>query len=170
MLIGTSIAERLNQRAYFGIFCQLWLLTCVLALRLLPADANRWVTYGIITVLIGYPYPHAVQVAWCSRISNAVSTRTVSAALYNMAVQMQYIAAANVYREDDRPLYHRGNTTLATVAIMNIAIYLFAKMYYVRRNKVKRHKWNEMSKQEQKTYLKTTTDTGSRRLDFQFVS
>ena len=131
MIIATPIAERYNQRALFGAFCQVWMLLCIVALRLLPADANRWVTYGITTLLIAYPYPHPVQVAWCSRISNAVSTRAVSAALYNMAVQLQYIVAANIYREDDKPLYRRGNTVLAWIAGLNIGIYLLAKLVCV---------------------------------------
>lgn len=128
MLIFTPIVERLNQRALFGVFSQIWLLACVLGLRLLPANAGRWSTYIVTAVLIGYPYPHPVQVAWCSRISNSVSTRAVSAALYNMAVQLQYIGAANVYREDDRPLYKRGNTILAAVAGVNIVLYLLVKL------------------------------------------
>lgn len=88
MVVATPIAERYNQRALFGAFCQVWMVACIIALRLLPSDASRWTTYGITTLLIAYPYPHPVQVAWCSRISNAVSTRAVSAALYNMAVQL----------------------------------------------------------------------------------
>ena len=127
-MIATPLAESYNQRALFGVFCQVWMLACVIALRLLPSDAGRWSTYAITTLLISYPYPHPVQVAWCSRISNAVSTRAVSAALYNMAVQLQYIIAANIYREDDKPLYRRGNTVLAWVGVVNIVIYLLAKL------------------------------------------
>lgn len=128
MIIATPLAERYNQRAIFGAFCQVWMVACIVALRFLPADASRWTTYGITTLLISYPYPHPVQVAWCSRISNTVSTRAVSAALYNMAVQLQYIIAANIYREDDKPHYRRGNTVLACIGGVNIVIYFLTKM------------------------------------------
>lgn len=128
MIIATPIAEHYNQRALFGVFCQIWTFACIVALRMLPADAGRWTTYAITTLLISYPYPHPVQVAWCSRISNSVSTRAVSAALYNMAVQLQYIIAANIYREDDKPLYRRGNTILAWIGGINIIIYLLTKV------------------------------------------
>ncbi|KAF2479861.1 major facilitator superfamily domain-containing protein [Neohortaea acidophila] len=170
MLIFTPLAERFNQRAIFGALAQIWLLACVLGLRFLPADAGRWTTYIVTGLLISYPYPHPVQVAWCSRISNAVSTRAVSAALYNMAVQLQYIIAANVYREDDRPLYRRGNSVLACIGGMNIVIYLLVKVYYTKRNQQKRKQWNALSPEEQEVYRQNTTDAGSRRLDFQFVS
>lgn len=62
-MLATPIAERLNQRALFGAFCQIWLLACILGLRFIPQDASRWATYGITMLLIAYPYPHPVQVA-----------------------------------------------------------------------------------------------------------
>lgn len=44
---------------------------------------NAWGTYAIVTVLLCYPYCHAILVGWCSKNSNNVGTRTISAALYN---------------------------------------------------------------------------------------
>ena len=173
------------------MFSQLWVLPCLIALELLPSDANRWARYAAMTALIGYPYPHAMQVAWCSRISNSVRTRTISAAIYNskwlilsgqqaatladnvrtpVAVQVHGIISANVYREDDRPYYRRGNKVLICIAVMNIGVYLFAKAYYQRQNKVKRRQWNALSHEEQRAYLETTKDEGNKRLDFFFVS
>lgn len=104
MLIMTYISEKINQRAYPGIFVQLWFLPCVIALALVPDDVSKWGRYAAVTVLLSYPTPHPMQVGWCSRNSNTVRTRTVSAALYNMAVQVQGIISSNIYRQDDRPM------------------------------------------------------------------
>ena len=104
MLIMTYISERINQRSYLGIFVQLWFLPCVIAMSTLPATVSKWSRFALVTVLLSYPTPHPMQVGWCSRNSNTVRTRTVSAALYNMAVQLQAIIFSNIYQEDDKPL------------------------------------------------------------------
>ena len=171
MLICTSVFERLNQRSLYGVWSQLWAIPCLIALVFLPwGGAHRWSWWTVITVLIGYPYPHAMQVAWCSRISNSVRTRTVSAAVYNMFVQAHGIISANVYREDDAPDYRRGNKALIGVAVMNVFIYWATNVYYTQRNRRKKLKWDSMTSEEQKAYLETTTDQGNKRLDFRFVS
>lgn len=79
----------------------------------------------------------------------------------------------------------RGNKFLLGINIMNIGIYLLTKAYYTWRNKKREEKWNALTKevrerqtltlasltlvQEQLTYLDTTTDSGSKRLDFRFA-
>lgn len=104
----TYLSEKTNQRAYFGVFSQVWMLACIAALIALPiSTANPWTTYAILTTLLSYPTPHPIQVGWCSRISGTTRTRTVSAALYNMFVQVQSIISSNVYREDDIPDYSK---------------------------------------------------------------
>lgn len=104
MLIMTYISEKINQRAYLGIFVQLWFLPCVIAMSVIDASVSKWSRFALVTVLLSYPTPHPMQVGWCSRNSNTVRTRTVSAALYNMAVQIQAIIFSNIYQADDRPL------------------------------------------------------------------
>ena len=49
------------------------------------------------------PLAHAIQVGWCSRNSNTVRSRTVSAAMYNMFCQTGGIIASNVYRKGRPP-------------------------------------------------------------------
>ncbi|KAF9872593.1 major facilitator superfamily transporter [Colletotrichum karsti] len=170
MLILTWISEKVNQRALLGVFVEVWLLPCVIALAVIPSDVSRWATYALVVVLLSYPSPHPMQVGWASRNSNTVRTRTVSAALYNMSVQLQSIISANIYRRDDRPEYRRGNRVLAGVASLNIVIYATAKLYYVWRNKQRDRIWDAMSQEERQRYLDTTADKGSKRLDFRFAS
>jgi hypothetical protein len=126
MLTLTYYSEIFNERVFMGIFSQLWLLPNVLALLVLPDNVGQWAKFAVLTVLLSYPsgelfsfslfsFPslacktlttdaaHALHVGWCSRNSNTVRTRTVSAALYNMFVQVGGIIHANIYRAPDRP-------------------------------------------------------------------
>lgn len=82
MLFITYLSEIWNQRSYMGAAAQLWIFPCILALAVLPEETGSWVKFAVLTVLLSYPSVHAMQVGWCSRNSNSVRTRTVSAAVY----------------------------------------------------------------------------------------
>ncbi|KAF2449116.1 MFS general substrate transporter [Karstenula rhodostoma CBS 690.94] len=169
MLIFTYISEKINQRSLMGIFVQVWFLPCLVAMAVLPDSSSRWSRYALVTVLLSYPSPHPMQVGWCSRNSNTVRTRTVSAALYNMSVQLQAIIYSNIYQDDDKPLYRRGNKVLVGICVLNMFIYAFNKVYYIWRNKQRDRKWNALTAEEKVEYLDTTTAEGSKRLDFRFA-
>ncbi|KAF2689029.1 MFS general substrate transporter [Lentithecium fluviatile CBS 122367] len=169
MLIMTYISEKINQRSYLGIFVQLWFLPCVIAMSVIPDSSSKWARFVLVTVLLSYPTPHPMQVGWCSRNSNTVLTRTVGAALYNMALQLQAIIYSNIYLEDDKPLYRRGNRVLVCICILNIFMYIFSKVYYTWRNKKRDEKWDAMTVEQKVDYIETTTDEGSKRLDFRFA-
>ncbi|KAI0378899.1 MFS general substrate transporter [Hypomontagnella monticulosa] len=170
MLILTYISEIIDQRALLGLFTEFWYLPCVVALAILPENTSRWGTYALITVLLSHPTPHPMQVGWSSRNSNTVRTRTVSAAAYNICVQLQSIISSNIYRDDDKPLYRRGNRVLIGINCLNIVIYIAVKFYYVHQNKRRDRIWNAMSLDEQNAYRENTKDEGSKRLDFRFAS
>lgn len=110
-----------------------------------------------------------MQVGWASRNSNTVRSRTVSAALYNMSVQTSGVIAANIYRADDAPLYHRGNAILLSLVIGNIIWYSATKVYYVKRNQYRDRVWKGMNENERTTYRVETRDEGNKRLDFRFA-
>jgi hypothetical protein len=85
-----------------------------------------------------------------------------------MSVQLGGVIGANIYREDDKPLYHRGNSVLIAISILALAMFLFAKGYYIWRNKTREKIWGAMSVEERGVYLNTTKDEGNKRLDFRF--
>ncbi|ORX93897.1 major facilitator superfamily domain-containing protein [Clohesyomyces aquaticus] len=170
-LLGiTWISERLDSRASVCVWQSLWTLPCVIALYAWHGlIVNKWGTYALLTILLSYPYCHAFNVAWTSKNSNNVGSRSVSAALYNTMVQCGGIIGANIYREDDKPRYKRGNRNLIIINVLAIVLFLFAKVYYVTKNKIRDRKWNAMTREERIHYIRTTKDTASRRPDFRFA-
>lgn len=60
-------------------------------------------------------------------------------------VQLGNVIAANIYRKDDKPKYKRGNRQLIAINVLSIALFLFAKVYYVSKNKMREKKWNAMN-------------------------
>ena len=60
---------------------------------------------------------------------------------------MGSIIAANIYRNDDKPLYKRGNRNLIGINAMVIILFILAKIYYVVKNKIRDRKWNAMTPQ-----------------------
>ncbi|KAE8371481.1 major facilitator superfamily domain-containing protein [Aspergillus bertholletiae] len=170
LLALTRLSGYLNERALTSMLQCVWTLPCVLALRFWPETMeNAWGTYAVVTVLLSYPYCHAIVVGWASKNSNNVGTRTVSAALYNMCVQLGNIIGNNVYRADDKPKYRRGNTVLFALNILAILLFIATKVYYVLRNRHRERVWNSMTEEERQDYSNNTSDTGSKRLDFRFA-
>jgi hypothetical protein len=86
-----------------------------------------------------------------------------------MNVQLGGVIGANIYREDDKPLYRRGNSVLIGINLLAISLFVFAKVYYILRNRSRERIWNAMSAEEKTEYLETTTDEGNKRLDFRFA-
>lgn len=133
--------------------------------------ANLWIRYTLLTGLLSYLYSHAILVARNSKNSNTVRTRAVSAALYSMFVQAGNgnIVATNIYREDDKPLYRRGNKILLGICCFNILMFYLAKLYYIMRNRSRDRIWNAMSTEEKVNYIATSGDEGAKPLDFRFA-
>ncbi|KAM0716315.1 hypothetical protein Q7P37_007760 [Cladosporium fusiforme] len=170
LLLLTYLSEKWNERSFTAMSAQLYRLPFLIVLYVVDINSiNRWVAFAVLTLLLGTPSAHPLQVSWNSRNSNAVRLRTVSAALYNMTVQSAGIIASNVYRADDAPRYREGNKTLIAICILTMVQYLFTKAYYIWRNKSRAKIWDAMSEKEKKEYLETTTHEGNKRLDFRFA-
>ncbi|OAA47964.1 MFS transporter [Cordyceps fumosorosea ARSEF 2679] len=170
MLGLTYLAERVRNLSLVAMLGQVWALPFVIYVNVVDtATVNKWVMFAVITLLLGYPSSHPIQVAWTSRNSNTVRSRTVSAATYNMFVQGCSIISANVYRADDAPLYHRGNKAILGVVCMNITLYVLTKLYYVWRNKSRDDKWRAMTEEQKLQYLSNPPHQGNKRLDFRFA-
>ncbi|KXN90092.1 putative T-complex protein 1 subunit eta [Leucoagaricus sp. SymC.cos] len=170
MLLFTAyLSEQVNSRVAATIILQLWALPLLVALYTFSSHTSQWAYFAVVTLITGFPYIHPIQVAWASRNSFSVRTRTVSASVYNMFVQTGAIVYANIYRKDDKPLYKRGNRVLIAIASMNIVLYIFTHFFYKTLNARREKIWSSMTVQEQKDYINDTKDIGNQRLDFRFV-
>ncbi|CUA78239.1 putative transporter YIL166C [Saccharomyces cerevisiae S288c] [Rhizoctonia solani] len=165
----TQLSCITKERSIVSSLGNIWQLPFLIALSVLPDNANGWVRYTLLTLLLSYPYSHPIVVAWNSQNSNTVRTRTVSAALYNIFGQAGSIISTHIYNENDKPFYHKGNKVLVGITVWNILLFYLVKLYYIQRNKWKAARWNAMSTAERAHYLETTTDKGNKRLDFVFV-
>ncbi|KAL4727189.1 hypothetical protein ACLX1H_006090 [Fusarium chlamydosporum] len=169
LLIITWVSGRVKERGILSSLSNIWIFPWVLALVVLPGDISPWVRYALITGLLSYPYCHAILVGWNAKNSNSVRTRAISAALYNMTVQSGNIAASNIFREDDQPLYRRGNRVILYITSANIVLFYLVKWFYIWRNQVREKRWNALTREQQQDYLLNTTDEGQQRMDFRFA-
>ncbi|KAI0347971.1 MFS general substrate transporter [Trametopsis cervina] len=169
LLICGYFSEMVNSRVAATVVLQIWALPLLIALYTFNAQTSQWVYYAVVTLITGFPYVHPIQVAWASSNSSSVRTRTVSASIYNMFVQAGAMIGANIYRDDDKPLYKRGNRVLIGICAMNLFLYVFIYFFYRALNAKRAKKWDAMSPKEQQEYLDTTTDVGNKRLNFRFV-
>lgn len=92
----TWLTEKLNERFLLATISQFWCIPLLIALEVLPAKRNHWVSWILVTLLFCQPYFHPVLVAVTSRNAGTVRTRTMATALYNMMVQVSNIIGSNV--------------------------------------------------------------------------
>lgn len=170
LLFWTWVSEKINQRFLIALITQIWSLPLLIALVSLPAvfPNSNWARWAISTLLVGYPYCHAVLVALTSRNSGSVRTRTVGSSLYNMSVQMSNIISSQIYRDNDKPYYYTGNKILLGVLAWNVVFIIGVKAYYILINQRRDRIWFAMTREERIHYLSTTKDEGSKRLNFRF--
>ncbi|KAJ3572306.1 hypothetical protein NPX13_g5094 [Xylaria arbuscula] len=171
MILITAVSELVSNRALVAMAEDLWLLPNFAALIALPDPISPWSYFAIATVLLSFPYTHPIQVAWTSRNAGSVQNRTVSAAIYNIWVQVSAIIGANVYQPGDKPRYFKANTGLLVICIWMVVVqYPGTFLYYRWRNQQKAKIWDAMTPEEQHEYRRTTTDLGNKRLDFRFAT
>lgn len=170
MLALGFFSEYFHTRSMTLISNSIWILACLFPLRYWPgAQVNAWGTYALLTVALSAPVMYPVTISWCSSNSNSVRSRAVSAAVVNMFSQLATIVSSNIYRDDDAPLYHRGNEDLIGIAFGTLGLCIVARFYYPFRNRQKQKKWNAMTEEERQDYVHNSTDEGNKRLDFRFV-
>ncbi|KAI0407853.1 major facilitator superfamily domain-containing protein [Xylaria palmicola] len=170
-LIGiTWLSERFKERTGFAAVQSFWTLPLLIVLRFWSGTAkNVWGTYALVTVLLSYPASVAIMIGWLSKNANSVGSRTMSLTIQNILLLLGALWSNNIYVESDRPVYHKGNTTLIILNVLTLALLVFAKIYYILRNRHRDRVWARMTPEERHNYTHYSKDVGTRRLDFRFA-
>ncbi|KAF5613359.1 tartrate transporter [Fusarium tjaetaba] len=166
LILISWYSEKINNRMALLLYYSFWCFVLLLTLELLPANASPWAWYSATILMIGFPYIHSINVSLTSRNAGSVRTRTVGSAMYNMICQASSVISSQIYRDDDKPLYRRGNKVLLALVGWNVVMTVFIKGYYIWRNKTRERIWSAMPDEERDEYLRTTKDEGNKRLDF----
>lgn len=169
MFISTHLSVKYRSYAMVLAIVPIWIAFHLIILRYWEgAQVNKWGTWILISFLLGHPPTGPLSIGWCSVNANSVRSRTVSAAVVNIFSQAAGIVSSNFYREEDKPLYHKGNEILIVSALAALGWIFVARWWFIQRNRKKDSIWNAMSKEEQIDYTRTTTEKGNKRRDFRF--
>lgn len=97
--------------------------------------------------------------------------RAITAATYNVIVQIGSLIGSQIYRSDDAPYYYRGNKVLISIAGLSLLTFLVQRQWLIHLNKKKEQEWERLSVQERLTYQNEQGERevdGNRRFDFRF--
>lgn len=83
--------------------------------------------------------------------------------------QETHIFPLQIYNAPDAPLYRTGNKVLLGLVAWNIVLIASIRYYYKWRNSQRDKIWNSLTQEDRDSYLATTKDQGSKRLDFRFA-
>ncbi|KAM0745698.1 major facilitator superfamily transporter [Meredithblackwellia eburnea MCA 4105] len=163
-------SDYFKERAFHCFFGEFWCLPLLIALQTLQGNQS-WSRFTLTTMIAGYPYFHPLLSAWISENSFSIKKRAVTAATYNVIVQIGSVISSQIYRNDDKPRYHRGNKVLISICCGSLAVFLIQRFYLAYLNKQKLKVWNGMTEEERIVYqgdLTAREADGNKRVDFLF--
>lgn len=117
------------------------------------------------------PYFHPILSAWISENSFSVKKRALTAATYNVIVQIGSLIGSQIYRADDAPYYYRGNKVLISICALALVTFLMQRWWLIHLNKRKEKVWQSMLVTERMDYqsdMDKREMEGNKRLDFRF--
>ncbi|TIA48908.1 putative MFS transporter [Aureobasidium pullulans] len=139
------------------------------ALLILPPHGYSWVRFAIITLIIGSPSSHPIMASWISVNSFDPKKRGITIALFGTFHEIGSIAAAQIYRDDDKPYYYTGNKVLISICAVSIVGLLIHREVLKHINRKKQRAWESLSDVEQREYSKNQEHSiGNKSLTFRF--
>lgn len=109
--------------------------------------------------------------SWISENSFDVKKRAITAATYNVIVQVGSLIGSQIYRADDAPYYHRGNYVLLAICVLTLVVVIVQREFLRHLNRKKDVAWSAMTLEQQTAYqndIPAREKDGNRRLDFRF--
>jgi hypothetical protein len=165
-------SDYFNERAFHCILGEFWIMPLLIALITLPDGGREWGRFSLITLISGYPYFHPLVSSWISENTFDVKKRAITAATYNVIVQVGSLISSQIYRKYDGPYYKQGNTVLVSICALSLITFIVQRQYLVRLNKKKQQKWEQMTSEEKAVYqadVVSREQDGNKRLDFRFA-
>lgn len=162
----SRLSDRYGVRWVFAVLSALWVLPNLILLEVIPDFSSRWLRFTFITLIMGYPYYHPILISWISANANNPDRRSLGFAVYNIAVQAGNILAANVYRENDAPFYHRGNGVLIGLNVLSILIVVLIRQYFQHENRRREKEWEQLDEYEREEYIAASKGLGNKQLHF----
>jgi len=172
MLTLAYSSDYFNERTLHCIFGELWIMPLLIALLTLPDGGREWGRFSLITLISGYPYFHPLVSSWISENTFDVKKRAITAATYNVIVQIGSLISSQIYRKYDGPYYKQGNTVLVSICALSLITFAMQRWTLVRLNRKKQEKWEVMSSEEKAEYqadVAAREEEGNKRLDFRFA-
>lgn len=164
-------SNHFQERTWHCFIGEFWCLPLLAALLGLPSGGYNWARFSISTLISGYPYFHPIVVAWISENTFDVKKRAITAATYNVIVQIGSIISSQIYRADDSPYYYRGNKVLIAICALGLVTFIGQREYLRLLNRRKAKVWDSMSPEEKSAYAadqEAREAEGNKRLDFRF--
>jgi hypothetical protein len=186
-IIVAKSADRYGNYALHALIGCIWSMVGFLVLQFLPDNAGRWSFYAAALFVASTPSWHGMQIAWMSSNLAPVGKRTIALGAVIGSANICGVPGSQIYRKytsyrcihrqlltyyiteaSDAPRFHVGNWV--NFGLMTIAgiFFVFQRTRYSLTNKIRANKWNAMSDNDKKEYLRTTKSEGSNRLDFRF--
>ncbi|KAH7070622.1 major facilitator superfamily domain-containing protein [Paraphoma chrysanthemicola] len=172
MLALAYSSDYFNERTFHCIFGEFWIMPLLIALLTLPDGGREWGRFSLITLISGYPYFHPLVSSWISENTFDVKKRAITAATYNVIVQIGSLISSQIYRKYDGPYYKQGNSVLVAICALSLITFLAQRQILVRLNKKKQEKWEQMSPEDKALYqadVVAREADGNKRLDFRFA-
>ncbi|CAI6013901.1 hypothetical protein V2G26_003866 [Clonostachys chloroleuca] len=172
MLALAFSSEYFNERAFHCLFGAFWSLPMLTSLITLPDGGREWERFSLITLISGYPYFHPLVSSWISENTFDVKKRAITAATYNVIVQIGSVIGNQIYRKWDSPYYKTGNKVCVSILALSLVVFVVHRQYLVHLNNKKEKIWSSMSPEEQLEYQtdkEARQADGNKRLDFRFA-
>ncbi|KAL2801798.1 major facilitator superfamily domain-containing protein [Aspergillus granulosus] len=171
MLILSKSSEYFGERTFHCLVGEFWSLPLLATLLALPDGGYNWGRFTVCTMISGYPYFHPIVSAWISENTFDVKKRAITAATYNVIVQIGSVISSQIYRSYDSPYYYQGNKVLISICSLALVAFVVQREWLRHLNRQKERQWEAMSPEERIDYqadLAQREKEGNKRLDFRF--
>ncbi|KAI9372212.1 major facilitator superfamily domain-containing protein [Aspergillus egyptiacus] len=172
LMLGLSkSSEYFGERTFHCLFGEFWSLPLLATLLALPDYGYNWGRFTVCTMIAGYPYFHPIVSSWISQNAFDVKKRAITAATYNVIVQVGAVIGSQIYRDYDSPYYYRGNKVLISICALSLVVFIVQREFLRYLNRQKERKWDVLSPDQRIDYqsdLAQREKEGNKRLDFRF--